>query len=227
MELKLFNNTDDEGNVEMILKGLTINFLGDSITEGHGTTAPDKVFHQLIKEKYGMKYAYNYGVGGTKIAQQITPTKDRTWHDLNFELRADIMDKNADAVVVFGGTNDYGHGDVFFGDINSENRYTFCGAVNSLISKLMKDFPHAKIIFMTPLHRLNETQPSEPEHKTLEDYVNAIREICKNRNIALIDLFDINPFDPNDADLVPDGLHPNDKGHSVLAEVIARELLKI
>ena len=211
----------------MELKGLTINFLGDSITEGHGTTAPEKVFHQVIKEKYGLEFAYNHGIGGTRLARQLTPTKDRPKHDLTFEIRAEIMDRNADAVVVFGGTNDFGHGDVPFGKLDSEDIYTFCGAVNSLISKLLRDFPQAKIIFMTPLHRLTELEPSKPDGKILEDYVNAIREICKKRGIPVIDLFEINPLDPGDTELVPDGLHPSDAGHSVMADVIAEELLKI
>jgi len=211
----------------MELKGLTINFLGDSITEGHGTTDPEKAFHQIIKEKYGLEFAYNYGIGGTRIARQLVPTRDRTKHDLYFELRAEIMDRNADAVVVFGGTNDYGHGDAPFGETESEDIYTFCGAVNSLIGKLEREFPKAEIIFMTPLHRLNETQPTQPDGKILEDYVNAIREICKKRNIPVIDLFEINPLDPRDAELVPDGLHPSDEGHKIMAEVIAEELLKI
>lgn len=211
----------------MELKGLTINFLGDSITEGHGTTDPDKAFHQLIKEKYHMEYAYNYGIGGTRIARQLAPTKDRTRHDLYFELRVETMDKNADAVVVFGGTNDYGHGDAPFGKPGDDGAHTFCGAVNSLITKLKGDFPKSKIIFMTPLHRLNEEQPSGVTGKTLEDYVEAIKEICKKRDISVIDLFEINPLDPSDAELVPDGLHPNDAGHSIMAEVIAEELLKI
>lgn len=211
----------------MELKGLTINFLGDSITEGHGTTAEEKVFHQRIKEEYNLKYAYNYGIGGTRIARQVVPTKEKTRYDLTFELRADIMDKTADAVVVFGGTNDYGHGDAPFGTLDSEDTYTFCGAVNSLISKLLKDFPNAKIVFMTPIHRLNETQPSYPDSKTLEDYVNAIVSICEQRGIAVIDLFRINPLDPADAELVPDGLHPSDAGHSIMARVIAEELLKL
>lgn len=211
----------------MDLKGKVINFLGDSITEGHGTSGPEKAFCQLIKEKYDMKLAYNYGVGGTRIARQTVPTVDNTRWDLTFELRADTMNKNADAVVVFGGTNDFGHGDAVFGSVDSDDVYTFCGAVNSLINKLEKDFPTAKIIFMTPIHRITENNPSRPEGRTLADYVNAIRTICKKRNIALIDLFEINPLDPADTELVPDGLHPGDKGHVVMAQVIAEELLKI
>ena len=211
----------------MELKNLTINFLGDSITEGHGTTAPYKVFHQIIKDKYNMKHAYNYGVGGTRIARQIVPTKESTKFDLTFELRSEIMDKNADAIVVFGGTNDYGHGDAPFGTLESEDIYTFCGAVNSLIKTLKHNFPNAKLIFMTPIHRVHENQSSMPDSKKLEDYVNAILMICQNNNVPVIDLFKINPLDPTDMDIVPDGLHPNDKGHAIMAQVIAEELLKL
>ncbi len=211
----------------MKLEGLTINFLGDSITEGHGTTGLDKVFHQIIAEKHHMKQAYNYGVGGTRIARQLVPGLVNTKWDLTFELRAEIMDRNVDAVVVFGGTNDYGHGDAPFGELDSEDIYTFCGGLNSLIKKLKRDFPGKKIIFMTPLHRLCETDPSQPDSKILADYAEAMVTICKKHELDVIDLFKINPLDPADKELVPDGLHPSDKGHSVMAEVIAQELLKI
>ena len=210
----------------MILEGKVINFLGDSITEGHGTSDLDKVFHQLIKEKYNLKFAYNHGIGGTRIARQTVPSlKPR--HDLTFELRSEVMDRNADAVVVFGGTNDYGHGDSLFGDLDSTDIYTFCGGVNSLITKLKTDFPNSEIIFMTPIHRLNEDEPHEPEGKILKDYADAIKKICALRDIKVIDLFGINPIDPADETLVPDGLHPNDAGHELLATVVAEELLKL
>lgn len=211
----------------MELQNLIINFLGDSITEGHGTSAQDKVFHQIIKETYNMKHAYNYGLGGTRIARQIVPSKISTKHDLTFELRSETMDPKADAIVVFGGTNDYGHGDAPFGTPDSEDIYTFCGAVNSLIKTLKQNFPQAKLIFMTPIHRAGETQPSMPDSKTLEDYVNAILTICKHHKVPVIDLFKINPLDPTDKELVPDGLHPSDKGHAIMAQVIAEELLKL
>lgn len=211
----------------MNLKRMKINFLGDSITQGHGTTSPDKIFHQIIKEKCEMACAYNYGVSGTRIARQTGPSEACLVWDLDFILRAEIMERNVDAVVVFGGTNDYGHGDARFGTLESEDIYTFCGAVNVLITKLENDFPNAKIIFMTPLHRVNETYPKAPDGKILSDYADAIRAICAKRHVSVIDLFQINPLDPTDAELVPDGLHPSDKGHEIMAQVIAEELLKL
>lgn len=50
--------------------------------------------------------------------------------------RLDEMDKNADAVVVFGGTNDYGHGDAPFGLFTDRTDETFYGACHTLMSEL-------------------------------------------------------------------------------------------
>ena len=92
----------------MELKGKKINFLGDSITEGHGTSDWNtKPYHQVLKANVGLAEARNYGKGGTKIARLPVITDNP--FDQDFNLRALDMDLDADAVVVFGGTNDYGH----------------------------------------------------------------------------------------------------------------------
>ena len=94
----------------MNLKGKTIAFLGDSITKGVGASSNDKIFHQLLIKKYGLKRAINYGISGITIAKRIH-TDDLNWKENYFCNRVSIMCDDADAVVVFGGTNDYGHGD--------------------------------------------------------------------------------------------------------------------
>lgn len=174
-------------------------------------------FHQIIKEKYGLKVATHYGIGGTRIARQTVPTREKTRWDYTFEMRAEIMDRDVDAVVVFGGTNDYGHGDAKFGTMDSEDIYTYCGAINSLITKLKNDFPDAEIIFMTPIHRSDENTPVLPDNKILKDYVDAMLEICKKRNIKVIDLFKINPINPMDKNVVPDVVDNNNKEMQLLA----------
>ena len=208
----------------MQLKNLKINFLGDSITQGIGTTGLDKPFHQIIKREYGLAEAYNCGVGGTRIARQTNHYNHI--FDLYFGLRAKIMPRDVDAIVIFGGTNDFGHGDSKMGDIDSTDIYTFCGAVNNLLNELKADFPKAKLVFMTPLRRQTEATPNH-DGKILEDYVNAIIEICAKHDVPVIDLFRSNIIDPFDKEVIPDGLHPNDKGHIIMADYIAKELLKI
>ena len=213
----------------MKLNGARINFLGDSITDIHNATAPDKVYHQVIKKTYGLADAYNYGVSGTRIARQTVPTTGSTKYDLTFELRAQTMCRDVDAVVVFGGTNDYGHGDSSFGcvDSDSEDIYTFCGAVNSLISALRRDFPQAELVFMTPLHRKGEEAPRRPGGEPLAAYARALVTICARRGVKVIDLFAINPIDAENTELLPDGLHPSDAGHALLAQTAGQALLAL
>ena len=208
----------------MKLENLKINFLGDSITQGVGTTEPDNTFHQIIKRECRLAEAYNCGISGTRIAKKTVPCCHS--FDLYFALRAKVMPKDADAIVIFGGTNDFGHGDSKMGDIGSTDIYTFYGALNNLLSELKEDYPKAKLIFMTPLRRLTEDTPNH-DGKILVDYVDAIIETCKKHNVAVIDLFRSDIMKPDDTDVIPDGLHPNDKGHLIMADYIAKELLKL
>ena len=97
----------------MNLQGKKINFLGDSITFGYGLGNSCDRFADLIAQRYGA-ISRNYGISGTRIARQTTPSDDPS-HDLDFPSRVAEMDPDADIVVVFGGTNDYGHGDAPLG----------------------------------------------------------------------------------------------------------------
>ena len=208
----------------MELKNLKISFLGDSITQGVGTTAPENSFHQIIKREYGLSEAYNCGISGTRIAKQKEPYAHP--FDMYFSLRIEIMPKDADAIVVFGGTNDFGHGDSTMGDIDSTDIYTFYGAVNILITKLQKEFPNAKLIFITPIRRISENEPNH-DGKILVDYVDAIIDVCKKYDVPVIDLFRSGIIDPYDTSVVPDGLHPSDKGNKIMADYIAKKLLEL
>ena len=125
----------------MDLNGLTINFLGDSITEGHSVAdIPNNRFDHVLKVSCGLKEARNYGVGGTRIAHQFRPSAEARW-DLNFCGRAEKMNPEADVVVVFGGTNDYGHGDATFGKFTDCSDNTFYGALHLLFQKLITKYP--------------------------------------------------------------------------------------
>ena len=59
----------------MELKGLKINFLGDSITQGDaGTTGRENAYHAVLKRECGLAEARNYGINGTTLSnRQGTP----------------------------------------------------------------------------------------------------------------------------------------------------------
>ena len=213
----------------MELKGTKINFLGDSITEGAGTSSHDKMFTMLIEREYGA-ICQNYGIGGTRIARQKTPTEEK-W-DRDFISRVPEMDNDADIVVVFGGTNDFGHGDAPLGTMNDRTPYTFYGALHCLYTALIEKYPGVPVVILTPLHRLNEDSPkgdNKPEPVgTLKEYVNIIREVAEYYSFPVLDLYKESGLQPKvpliQQKYVPDGLHPNDDGNAILAHKIARFL---
>ncbi len=215
----------------MELHGLTINFLGDSITEGHGTTSPGLRFTDLLGKQYGI-LPRNYGIGGTRYAHQLS-TSENPMCDRDFCQRYTDMEPQADAIVVFGGTNDYGHGDAPFGTPADNDSSSFCGACNQLFSGLKDLYPTAKILVIPPLHRCNENNPkgdgsAKAPRQPLEEYVRAIIASAHAHGLHILDLFSDNTLDPNDPAIkeafVPDGLHPNDAGHQILARRIAEAL---
>lgn len=213
----------------MELKGTKINFLGDSITEGAGTSSHDKMFTMLIEREYGA-ICQNYGIGGTRIARQKTPTEEK-W-DRDFISRVPEMDNDADIVVVFGGTNDFGHGDAPLGTMDDRTPYTFYGALHCLYTALTEKYPDVPVVILTPLHRWNEDSPKGDNKPapvgTLKEYVNIIREVAEYYSLPVLDLFKESGLQPKipviQQKYVPDGLHPNDDGNAILAHKIARFL---
>ena len=139
----------------MELQGKIIHFLGDSITEGVGVSHPSKIYHALLKEAYGLKAANNYGISGTCLADRRTPLDIESFNR-HFVSRVEDMDPVADVIVVFGGTNDFGHGEVVMGSPNDRTPDTFYGACHHLYRTLIDKYPTIPIVIMTPLHRATE-----------------------------------------------------------------------
>lgn len=208
----------------MKLDGLKINFLGDSITEGVGTSGPAARYHAVLKELAGLAEVRNYGIGGTRFSIQTgTPEQPKDdWVDVNsFCERFDKMEDDADVVIVFGGTNDYGHGDAPIGSFEDRTPYSFYGACHYLFSGLIKKYLGKPVIIMTPLHRIDLTIPNSNSGACLKEYVNIIREVAEYYSLPVLDLYATSGIQPSieeiKAKYMPDGLHPNDEGNKVIA----------
>ena len=204
----------------MELKGKIINFLGDSITQGTGASNNKYCFVEQFKKLTKVKKVNNYGIGGTRIARATTPSEKAAW-DNDFVGRFTEMDRNADVVVVFGGTNDYGHGDAKLGTFESRDVHTFYGACHTLMCGLSEMYIGKPIVFITPLHRENENKKDKNGH-ILKEYVNVIKEVAEYYSIPVLDLYKTGGIQPEipvvKERLMPDGLHPNDAGHLIIAE---------
>lgn len=215
----------------MILQDKAIAFLGDSITEGVGVADPQRNrYDNVIKHRCHLKAAYNYGIGGTRLAHQSVPS-EKPRHDLCFCGRVYDITPEADIIVVYGGINDYIHGDAPIGTPEDTTPATFCGAVEFLMHYLKKNYPDQTIVFLTPAHScysdIREWNPSPRPIKRSDalpviGYVNIILEKAAKYQIPVLNLYETLGIDPNIEEdrhrYTADGLHFNDAGHAVLAD---------
>lgn len=217
----------------MDLTGKTICFLGDSITCGGGASSHDKCFIELLKAEYPQTRMLNYGAGGTRIARQKKSSRNIDY-DKDFLSRVCTMEKGADYVIVFGGTNDYGSGDAEMGVLGNKDPYTFMGAMQVLTEYLVNVYGKDKVCYILPIPRLNEDDPHGSVQKETACYpLNAYREaqksVLNHYGVDFIDLSNVFPMPTSDnGDAVTvDGLHPNDRGHRIIADAIKSYFQKI
>ena len=215
----------------MNIKGLKVNFLGDSITEGAGVEDQKNRFDNRLAAMCQLPVIHSYGISGSRLAHQIHPS-DNPRYDLCFCGRAYDMDSTADMVVVFGGVNDYIHGDAPFGELGDTTPATYCGGVYFLMNYLREAYPGKPVIFMTPARcflrkevddRVVSTHAKKrPGGKPLRAYVDVILETAKQFQIPALDLYNNLGLDPHDPEIFDtytmDGLHFNDAGHAVIAK---------
>ena len=211
---------------------MKINFLGDSITAGARLSSPEEKYSAVLCKMLGAT-ENNYGISATRIARQRIPSAD-VGFDRDFLSRVGSMDKTADFNFVFGGTNDYGHGDAPLGEATDRTPYTFCCAVNMITEDLAETFGKNKICFVLPVPRYNEDDVhgdngcKKEGGKTLSEYREAIKAVAAKQGVDVLDLSDLFPRPQASApdEFTADGLHPNAKGHRFIAERMYAYLTK-
>jgi lysophospholipase L1-like esterase len=209
---------------------MKINFLGDSITEGACANHPECMYTYLTA-KYFCAEECNFGKGGTRIAKQVKRTNNPD--DDVFISRAEKMPTDADFTFVFGGTNDYGHGDAKLGTFEDRDDYTFYGAFHNLVAYMVATFGE-KLCFVLPIPRFDQDNPYGDGSKDdpiapMSAYIEAEKEVLAYYGVNYLDLsnkFYIPTTQQDDGNLYADGLHPNGKGHRFLADCLIEYLTK-
>ncbi len=223
----------------MKLEGKKIAFLGDSITDGVGVTDQNNRYDNILLREYGLAATQNQSISGSRLAHQMTPS-EKPHYDLCFCGRAYWLDSSADICVVYGGVNDYIHGDAYIGTENDTTPATFCGGVNFLMKTLKEKFAGKPVIFLTPARSclrgvtdeiVSPRPMKKPDAMPLEGYADIIVEAGKRNDVYVLDLYrglPINPNHPEDfAKYTTDGLHFNDEGHKMLAKTLAEFILAL
>lgn len=153
LKTQKFDSSDVSKNRESKWKGKKIAFVGDSITYGVGCSAEGKYTTKLCSLLGAIEL--NYGQSGTHLAK--------------FDSRVYAMDSSADLIIVFGGTNDFGHASTQnFGNFDDAiNSDTFYGGMHKLFQSLRAKYPEKPIVVMTPLH--HGIDIDEPEYECERD----------------------------------------------------------
>lgn len=199
---KIINDLRDITNPKLANKKW--DALGDSITEGPNYLGY-KSYVYYIGTKYNMDYI-NKGVSGAMVSEK---------NESSIVEKVKTCRPNADIISVACSTNDFGNS-VTLGTFDSRELNTFYGALHYVCKYLVENYLDSIKVFTTPVKRENNN-PTNRNGNTLEDFANAIKEVCKFYGIPVIDLFtecQINPYNQDFKDLyIPDGLHPNDSAH--------------
>ena len=197
--------------------GKVLGCLGDSITQGVGNNNHSWV--DKMQSMCGFKSVYNYGVSGNTIEQM---------HD-----RIDAMESALDYITLLGGTNNALWS-------NSQSITDFKASFDSLVHSIIEKYPMAKVLGIIPPkynYSINDVTrnwnvPTTPNNLKLIDFVNAEIEIYSKYSVPIVNLFaccNIQPdINAQKVGLMPDGVHPNQKGYfDFIAPKIAEALKSI
>lgn len=199
-------------------QGKVWNVLGDSITQGTGTTIK---YHDYLKTELGFTTVNNYGIGGSTVGK-----KDVGDTSNSMALRYTTMGA-ADIITVFGGTNDASGVTplVPLGTMADRTVDTFYGAYHVLLNGLIEKYVGKKIAVFTMIIRYSVA------NSLMNQYAQAIREVAAFYSIPCLDLFssaNIYSYSTNvKAAIIPDGIHPNEAGHRIMADRIGAFLKSI
>lgn len=202
-------------------KIVTLN--GDSIAYGAGCTVDGQSwgFMDFIAERNNMALD-KQAVNGGCLSVKSTDSAGRHYICRTVEN----MNENADYVIFEGGYNDWylWHivGSITETMSDEVNDNTVYGALESICRQALERWKTAKIGFIIT-HKTNTAwrtmhNNSSTEHVTLEDYYQAIRDVCEKYSIPYLDLSKVSRFNTELTSYKTftynsDGIHPTQTGY--------------
>lgn len=187
---------------------IKVAFVGNSITQGPGRDNPDSYPLQvgaLLGEAYEVK---NFGVSGrTLLKKGDFPY----WNEPQFQ---EVKDFAPDVVVIKLGTNDSK-------PQNWAHKADFVKDYLDLIAEFRTHMPSdGKVYIVIPVPVTRENFGINPDVMDNEQRL-MLYEIIQKSGAEMIDLY--TPL-MEKSELIPDGVHPNKEGLTIMAEVVARRI---
>lgn len=221
--------------------------VGDSISSAAYSQLSGNFYFDLIKNRYNNLTVTTLAVPGSRVAFH----SGNTFSFVQRVSEAMSSKPDADIVTVLGGVNDWGQektssakSPIPLGTINDtlpssyEEATTFYKAIKYLCNILIKNYPIAKIIFITPMGaNPDKSVTTFAGYKnsfglTILDYKKAINDVCNFYGIKVCTIVGLTPYveEHKNTMFIPfkvdslGGLHPNVEGHKIIAKLIEKEI---
>ena len=186
--------------------GIDVLFMGDSITDGWRRGGKE-----IWDREYAPLNAANFGIGG-----------DRSQHVLWRLRNGEAEGYQPKAIVLMIGTNNTG----FERESTTPRNSTaeIIEGVTTVVQDLRTDFPDAKILLLAVFPR---AEKGSERRAQVAEVNQSIAKLHDGTHVHYLDIGDkfLDAEGNIPLDVMPDLLHPNEKGYQIWADAI-RELLK-
>lgn len=193
-------------------KPMTIVFVGDSISVGVGASVPANSYTTLVtntlnKQNKGYEFKeINLAVSGSTLVDQLWPKPNSSAYPYVLEK---VIRSKPDIVVIQHGTNDNACG---------SSIGQFLWSYQQVVRTIKEKFPQTRIVCMSIC-------PSWGAGSSTKEWLTqanvGIQKIAAMENTLLAHAnFELK----NRKEIFPDGIHPNDEGHRIMAESVIKAL---
>lgn len=189
-------------NVRRVREGeVDLLLIGDSITHGW-----DRLGKATFDRYYAHRNAVNLGFSG-----------DRTQHVLWRLVHGELLDLRPKVAVVMIGTN----------NANSDTPNDIAAGIGAIVRTLRATLPETKILLLAIFPR-GET--ADDWRRRINESTNAmIAELDDGEWVHVLDIGDafLEPNGDLPASIMPDFLHPNERGYEIWAEAMEPTLARL
>lgn len=185
--------------------------VGDSITAGAGVKDPKNRYPAQLQGLLGSGYEVkNFGnSGSTMLDDGDKPYKKQ-------KSFTDAVAFAADIVVIKLGTNDSK-------PQNWSKKEGFVASTKSLVAAFQQANPKAKIYLCYPVPVIAQGNYGINNEKVKGEIIPLIKQTAEELKLPIIDLYAALDGQP---ELLPDRVHPNDAGATLIAKAVAEAISK-
>lgn len=233
-----FGNVRDESGIVALLEAQlgekTLNgaFGGSMLVAKAG----NKTEYQSVLSMYNLAISIcNNNFGTQKAAiQALNRRKGAENYVEILDNLAEVDFESVELLIIEHGVNDYLSGVPVKNGRDLYDTDTFCGTLRSVITMLREKYPNLRIVLVTPAYCAPVATDGTYRYCDettygggyLEEYVNAELSVAEELGVEIIDLYHIMDMNKDNFDTyLYDGLHFNEYGREIVADILADYLL--